>query len=50
MAEDVGEKKEEGEPISRGMGFGTWGGSAALATVLDVEMWRLIGARDEVVA
>ena len=45
-AEDVGEKKEEGEPISRGMGFGTWGGSVAL-TVLDVEMLRLISAREE---
>lgn len=50
VAEDVGEKKEEGEPISRGMGFGTWGGSVALETVLEVEMSRLISAREEVVA
>lgn len=48
MAEDVGEKKEEGEPISRGMGLGTWGGSVALA-VLEVEMLRLISAREEAV-
>lgn len=47
-AKDVGEKKEEGEPISRGMGLGTWGGSMALA-VLEVEMLRLISAREEAV-